>query len=163
VTGIAVALFRDPWRQAAADPLSLRHPWRLWRKAVWLRANPRDAGYMHALLAEQFPAVPFIDADGDSGWEAMVAGAATVVLLYPDSIGLGFMGLESRARRIAPNAGFIALNGRRRQFALDAAARRRLCMRRFFEWTMLLEFLMGVALVIATPFLWAFDCARGRR
>lgn len=158
----AVALYRNPLAPAAADPISLRHPWRLWRKAIWFRANPRDTAYMQARLAEHFPEASFVDVDSDPDWPRKVDGATTVVLLYPDSIGLGFAGLESRARRLAPEAEFVVVNGRRRKFPFDSAARRRLYPRRFLEWTMLLEFFMGLGILIATPFLLVFDTVRGR-
>lgn len=162
MSGATIALFHDPWK-GAGGPVPRSRPWRLWRKAIWFRANPRDIDYMRALLADEFPGARFLDTDAVPDWPGAAAEADEIVFVYPDSIGLGFFALEDRAMRAAPAARLMALNGRRRQFPLDVASLQSLRLRRFLEWTMILEFGFGAAILAATPFLIAFDFVRGRR
>ena len=89
--------------------------------------------------------------------------ADTVVLLFPDSIGLGFTPIEravSAHKRDLANV--VALNGRNRDFRLNAATRLGLRLRRVLEWTMLPEMALLPVFVVATPLLWIFDAVRGR-
>jgi len=162
VSGKIVGLYADPWAGLAAAQISFGHPLRLWRKAVWFKANPRSAAYMRERLAERWPDAAFIDA-GAGPWATSLAGADTIVLLYPDAIGLGFGGIERQVRALAPRATLKVLNGRRRCFDLDAGTRRALALRRFLERSMLVELLLGTALLLATPFLHAADLVAGRR
>jgi hypothetical protein len=156
---MTVALFLDPWEGLAEASPSLRRPRLLWRKAMWFKANPRSLAYMRALLAEHFPDATLLDVRAEPDWERAL-GSGPVVLLYPDAIGIGFGAIE---RRLLGRVPVTVLNGRRRNFALDRATRRRLRLRRFLERTMLLEGVFGLGLLIATPFLLGFDLARGRR
>lgn len=158
----AVGLFYDPLR-GADGPVPRERPWLLWRKAIRFRANPRGADYMRALFAERYPDAKFVEVSREAEWWRAAEGAREIVFLYPDSIGLGFLPLERRVRELAPAARLSALNGRRRTYRLDTRIRRALRLRRFLEWTMLIEFGLGAALLTATPFLLAYDLARGRR
>ena len=158
-----VALFYDPWAGHAEAPVSLARPGLLWRKAVWFKANPRSRAYMAALLAEMRPAARLVDVGEGDGWRAAAAEARHILLLYPDAIGIGFGRIERALRRAAPAASLAALNGRRRLLPLDRATLRALRLRRFLERTMLVECVLGLTLLAATPLLLAFDYARGRR
>jgi hypothetical protein len=163
VTGKIVGLFHDPWESARVAPRTLRRPLALWKKAVWYRANPRSADYMKSLLAERFPDAGFIEVDGQSLDAAVPSDATRIVLLFPDAIGLGCAWMAGKAARRAPNASLTVLNGRRRQFELDARSRVALASRRFLERTMIVEFAAGAFILLATPFLLAFDFVRGRK
>ena len=163
MSGPLVALFRDPWAGLAEEAVTWRNPRLLWRKAQWFKANPRSEAYMRARLAEHWPEAEFVDVAADPAWETRISGAAEIVLLYPDAIGIGFRGLERRVRVHAPRAAIQVLNGRRRVFLLDPATARALRVRRFLERTMLLDVFMGLAFLAATPVLLACDLARGRR
>lgn len=163
MSGASVGLFHDPWTGINARGASFRRPLALWRKVVWYKANPRSSAYMRALLAETWPGARFVDVDGDASWVEAVRDTDHVVLLYADAIGLGFFTLEWKARHANPRAEFYVLNGRRRSVVFDANTRRALYVRRFLEWTMFCECVMGLGLLLATPFLLAFDWMRGRR
>jgi hypothetical protein len=77
---------------------------------------------------------------------------------------LGFAAIESEIARLKkPWAGVRVLNGRRRDFLLTDATRRRLRRRRFLERTMIVEFAVMVAMLLVTPFLIGADFVRGRR
>lgn len=157
---MTVALFLDPWEGLAEASPSLRRPRLLWRKAMWFKANPRSLAYMRALLAEHFPDASLLDVRSEPDWRHRLTGADRVVLLYPDAIGIGFGALE---RQLLGRVPVTVINGRRRNFVLDRATRRRLRLRRFLERTMLLEGVFGLGLLLATPFLLGIDLARGRR
>lgn len=163
MTGQVVAVFHDPWIGLAEAPISLGRPVLLWRKAIWFKANPRTADYMRERLVEHWPNARFIDTALDPDWIKAVSTATRVILLYPDAVGLGYGHVERIVHRAAPNAALEVLNGRRRAFALDRQARRGLMLRRFFERSMLLELVMGLGLLIATPVLLALDVSRGHR
>jgi len=164
VTARVIAVHHDPWPPTAGDPDSSRAPWALYRRAVRYKANPRPPDYLRALLAERFPEAEWLATAADPSWPERIAGADVVVLLYPDATGLGFLGIERALRsRLRPGVEVIVLNGRRRQFRWDRAARWRLRLRRALEWTMLVEFLAVPVFIAATPLLWALDAMRGRR
>jgi hypothetical protein len=163
VTGNVIGIFQDRWVGIRQLPTSFRNPLGLWMKAVWYKANPRSPDYMKALFAERYPGAIFLDTGAGAISAATMAGASKVVLLYPDSIGLGYASIERSVARNAPNAAVEVLSGRRRQFAFDRTSRWALRCRRFLEWTMLIECFAGIAVLLATPFLLLLDFVRGKR
>ncbi len=156
-----VGVFHNPW-QSEYDPR--RSLAELYRRAVWLKANPRNEDYMRALFAERYPRGHFVNADAGGDWRREVRAADTVVLLYPDATGLHFSPLERAVFREKKTWATVrVLSGRRRDFVLSGQARRRLRLRRFLERAMLGEALAVVAFAAATPFFVAGDLLRGRR
>jgi len=157
-----LGIFHNPWRSEYDPHRSVAE---LYRRAVWLKANPRDEDYMKALFSERYPQGTFVDADRDAAWPRRLEAADTVVLLYPDSIGIDFAKIESAVLR-GRRSGAVevrVLNGRRRDFALSGRVRRELRWRRLAERAMLGEALMIVGFVVVTPFFVAADLLRGRR
>jgi hypothetical protein len=155
-----VGVFHNPWR-ADYDPR--RSLAELYRRAVWLKANPRDEAYMRALFAERYPGGVFTTTGGDD-WRRALPSADTVVLLYPDSNGINFSEVEREVARIKKTWATVrVLNGRRRDFVLSRAVRRALRRRRFVERAMLGEALAVFIFAAATPFFVASDLLRGRR
>ncbi len=69
----------------------------------------------------------------------------TVLIVYPDALGLGFGSLESPLRRQCGN--IVVVNGRRRMFPLTAQSRRALLWRRALAATRLPE-LLAAALIL---------------
>jgi hypothetical protein len=156
-----IGVFHNPWR---ADYDVSRSVAELYRRAVWLKANPRDEAYMRALFAERYPRAEFVDADSDPRWVERLRDADTVVLLYPDATGLHFSPLESAVEKNKKLWATVrALNGRRRDFVLSRHARRQLRQRRFVERAMLGEVAAIFAFAALTPFFVAADLLRGRR
>ena len=156
-----VGVFHNPWRSDYDPRRSLAE---LYRRAVWLKANPRDEAYMRALFAERYPAGVVVNAGEGDDWRREVAAADTVVLLYPDSTGIGFAGLEREVARVSKTWATVrALNGRRRDFVLSRATRRELRRRRLIERAMLGEAAAILLFAAATPLLVASDLLRGRR
>jgi hypothetical protein len=131
-------------------------------KAVWYKANPRTSDYMKALFAQRYPGAKFLDTGAGPISAATLAGSSKIVLLYPDSIGLGYSKVERSVASNASHATIEVLNGRRRQFAFDRKSRWALRYRRFLEWTMLIECLAGIVLLLATPLLLLIDFIRGK-
>lgn len=159
-----VGLFAYPW-----DPTftvhrgPFRHPGYLYRWALWYKANPRDQETMRAYFAEAFPHGEFVEVDAAGAWKAVVAGADTVVLLYPDALGLGFRALEREVWSLKKTwASVRVLNGRRRFFLLDGPSRRALALRRAAEWSMVGEWFALAGFVVVTPLMLAWDWIRGR-
>jgi hypothetical protein len=126
---------------------------RTYRRTLLERSDPRPPQYMRELFAERFPGgtvvsdVPQRDAD-------------EIVLLYPDAIGLGFAAIERRLPRGIP---VRALNGRRREFALDRPTRRALRTRRALERSLVGEAIALTLFAALTPALLLSDLVRRRR
>lgn len=156
-----VGIYHDDWRTTPARASSLAD---LHRRAVMVKAGPRDSAYMRRLFAERWPDGQFVDADAGTDWTSLVREADVVVLLYPDAIGLGFGGIESLVARNRKHWATVrVLNGRRRSFVLSRTAHAGLRMRRAIERSMMGEALLIVPFVMVTPFLVAIDLLRGRR
>lgn len=159
-----IGLFYTPWPAEAFERPLRSRLFAEYRYAVWYKSNPRGADYMRALLRERYPDAPMFDVRTGADWQAAVAQAKRVVILFPDAIGLGFSPLEREvAARRCTFATIEVLNGRRRQFRLNGATRLGLRLRRAIEWSMLGEFLFLPVFLIATPVLLAIDAIRGRR
>lgn len=119
---------------------------------------------MRALFAERFPQGEFINVDVDHDWQKKACGADSLVLLYPDAIGLGFHDLERDVQRVKKTwAEVRALNGRRREFLLNRTTFRALRFRRFIEMGMVGEMAAIPLFVLSSPLLLVVDWARGRR
>ena len=134
-----------------------------WKKLIFLKSNPRDFAYMERLFAEQYPEATVVDATRDADWACSIRDAKQVVLLYPDSIGLGFKPIEEQVLSLAPGAEIQVLSGRRRSFTFDSATSSALRWRRLLSYTMFPEFCMTVVFLIWTPVLLIVDLARGKR
>lgn len=148
---MTLGVLHDPWPARRA-----KGPWR-YRTMVEFKANPRDEAYLRKLFAERYP-------DGRIGAPDEATTADRVVLLYPDAIGIGWAGVERSVRSAAgPGTEVRVLNGRRRDFALDRAARRRLAVRRLLESALVGEAVVTLAFLALTPPLVAWDALRGRR
>ena len=80
----------------------------------------------------------------------------TLILLYPDAIGVGWRRIERRLASLAISR-TMALNGRGRIFFLDPKGRRTLAGRRLMEGTRLLETALALAVVVMGPILAAWD------
>jgi len=157
-----IGIFCDPWAGLAQVPNSIRAPLRAWRKLLYAKANPRSADYMRTLFEREWGGGSFVDTGVERSWESMLEGAARVVLLYPDANGIGFGRIERRVRRLAPRAAVHVLNGRQRQFLLDASTATAVRLRRFLECTMLIETVISLGILVATPVLLGIDVVRGR-
>ena len=143
---------------STASPRTVR---RVYLRALAFKANPRDARYMRELFTERHPDGEIVS-PGEPGWAEAVARADEVVILYPDSTGLGFGAFERQIGRLT-SAPVTVLNGRRREFALDRPTRRTLRLRRALERTMLGEIVLLPLLALVTPPLVALDRIRGHR
>lgn len=166
MTKATIGLWFDRWAQSRFEGERLRTGsfLRLFRKAIWFKANPRDRDYMKALFSERFPEGQFIEIYDTDDCAPLVKQADTVVLLYPDSIGIGFFTVERSIRQaLAPQSEVVVLNGRRRQFRLSGMHHRQLLLRRFLEKTMLGEMIIVLLFCIITPVFLATDLFAGRR
>ena len=156
-----VGLFHNGW-QSEYDPH--QSPAGLYRRAVWLKANPRSEAYMRKLFAERYPHGRFVNADEQRDWGAQVAAADAVVLLYPDAIGIGFSAIETIVKKQKKDWATVrVLNGRRRDFIWRPRVVRQLRLRRFLERSMLGEALAIIIFAAVTPFFLVSDLVRGRR
>ena len=156
-----VGLFHNGWQADYDGRQSLAG---LYRRAVWLKANPRSEAYMRELFAERYPQGRFINADEQPDWPVHLRAADTVVLLYPDAIGIGFSAIETMVRKQKKDWATVrVLNGRRRDFIWQRRVTRQLRLRRFLERSMLGEALAIIIFAAVTPFFLASDLVRGRR
>ena len=125
---------------------------------------PRDEAYMRNLFETQHPGGRFINVDDEAGWIEALSGATTIVLVYPDPIGLGFAPIERQVRSAkSPLAALRVLTGRRRTFLLSPSARFHLATRRLLTRFLVAELILGAFVLLATPVLAAADYVRGRR
>ncbi len=84
--------------------------------------------------------------------------ADSMLLIYPDALGLGWASLESRL----PSGRVYVVNGRRRIFSLDASTSRKLRWRRLLASTRVTELLATLAIVPLAAGLAAWDALRGK-
>lgn len=156
------AVWHNPWNaEEVKQKFSLSQFRSLYKKALWLRANPRNEEYMRALVSERFPDAEFRSYENGMNIENR-DGTGEVILLYPDSIGQGFKEIEDRMLRDFPGKVRV-LNGRRRLFPLTPRTLKRLRFKRFVERTMLGELCFLIAFVILSSFFVAVDFLKGRR
>lgn len=158
-----VTLFHSHWPEAGLARPGRSQPLALYRYAVWYKANPRNGAYLRALAQEHYPDAEWVSTAEQPDWAGRIAEADTIVLLYPDAIGLGFASIERSVMAHKRDwSGVEVLNGRRRKFRLNGATRAGLRLRRLLEWSMLPELLFLPVFIAATPLLWAIDLVRGR-
>ncbi len=160
-----LGLYYDVWGHGeTGPPARSRNPRQMFRRAVWFKSNPRSATAMKQLFLESFPDGQFVDVAKSQTWRGEAAGCESVVLLYPDAIGLGFGALERQVLRHHRKAGRVRiLNGRKRDFLLTPRVRRSLRFRRILERSMAGEALFALVFIVATPLMLSFDLVRGRR
>lgn len=86
----------------------------------------------------------------------------TVILAYPDPLGLGWQGLEER---VLANDGVnvIILNGRRRIFTLTPRLQRMLHLRRVLAHTRVVEFFLALLTIPIAALLALADIFKTRR
>ena len=176
-------LVMRPWTL----PTGGKGSWREYRK--WLlhyRANPRNVGYMmdraDEFLRQRAPGAnidvlagpdlrdqvrdqdrPWVgriwtEADADSLKEARYD---TIVLAYPDAIGLGW-GPTERLLLSLKAAHYVVINGRRRVFFWDRATRRELRLRRFMAKAWVFEMMLVPFVLAATVGFAVCDALTGR-
>ena len=135
----------------------------VWRRHLVANAGVRDREYMEHLFHSHFPNGVLLELK-DARLPADIAGDGdNIVLLYPDSIGMDFPGIERALARQCPSRNVFVLNGRRRFFRLDRDMRRRLRLRRWLVAVRLPEFAFLLLFVLVTPLLVINDFVRGRR
>lgn len=120
---------------------------------VCQRSNPRTKEYMLDLLREKFPDAELISADN-------LHQTGTLVLLYPDAIGLGWGKLEKKCFKIFKEVS--VLNGRRRCFNLTYMGHNKLLLRRVLEATFLPELIIAPLLLIYGVILAIKDKIEGK-
>ncbi len=91
---------------------------------------------------------------------AELPAQATVVFVYPDPLGLSWGGLEAGVA--AQGRSIVVVNGRRRMFLLDRAARRALSVRRLLAQTRIVELTLGLLLIPLSGILALKDRMAGR-
>ncbi|CAO5679945.1 MAG: hypothetical protein HEEMFOPI_01367 [Holosporales bacterium] len=122
-------------------------------RVVCQRSNPRSRKYMINLLKENFPDAEIIDETHSYPHEQ-------IILLYPDSIGLGLRKTEKKLITQVKNV--TILNGRKRVFQLTPSVHKTLLLRRFIEMTFLPEILITPFIVLYGIFLAILDKFRGK-
>lgn len=120
------------------------------------RSNPRSKEYMRTQFLRKFPNGFFVEAKD----LAKISPQNRYVLLYSDTIGIGFQAAEKKLLQ----SGVIptVLNGRGRLFVLNAAALRRLRFKRILEVTFLPELLAAPLLILLGLTFAVMDFAKGR-
>lgn len=123
-------------------------------RVIVQRSNPRTLNYMKNYLERSYPGLSIVDA------AKIPSDAHDLVLLYPDTIGLGWGQLEIELLPRFPR--LKVLNGRGRIFSLDTSTRLRLRIRRFLEVTFLPELLFAPVLLAIGAFFALTDKFTGR-
>lgn len=159
-----VGIFSYPWnKEYGQTKRPSRNLLEKYRRMVWYKANPRREVYMKKEFFEHWPDGIFVNADTDSEWHHKISKADTIVLLYPDAIGLGFGQIESRVAQVKKKwAAVRILNGRKRSFLLTPFVWRQLISRRFLERSMLGEIIFTALFIVITPIFVIIDKIKGR-
>ncbi len=110
------------------------------------RAHPRSKEYMINVLSEKFPDAMLVDL------ENIPVQTQKLILLYPDTIGLGWYKIEKKLLPKIKN--LMILNGRKRLFVFTLGVGYKLAMKRFLELSFLpeiifLPFLLALGLILA--------------
>lgn len=152
--GVLCERFSADWEQ---DRFS-RNPLKQLRFARDFKANPRDKEFMAQLFYSHFPGGRILEYDNE---RVRTRGSSTV-LLYQDSIGLGWT-LTELNLKFRSHGDLVVLNGRGRIFHLTASTQLRLMLKRSLETSMIPEFIALLVAVPLLPLLIVADRARGRR
>lgn len=153
-----IGIYFSSWRQNYGS--SLRE---LYNKNVWIKANPRDEEYMKNLFLEKYPQGTFLNVNNEHDWEKHISSADTILLLFPDSIGIGFCKVESIVFKYKKKwASVRVINGRKREFLINRVTKKDLYLRRFIERSLLVEFMALIGFLVLTPVFLIFDWVRGR-
>lgn len=135
-----------------------------YRRLIWYTADPRPEPYMRELFSRHHADGVFVNVNADPAWQQAAAGADTVVLLYPDAIGLGYGPLEREIAGLKKDwAAVRVLSGKRQQFLLTRAALLGLRMRRLFSRLLVGEMLFTVVFLVVTPLFLLVDWIGGRK
>ena len=160
-----VAVRYVPDRHAGAADCALAKLRRLERH----KRNPRPAEYMRELARVTLGSrCEIIEVPPGGDPSAMLtadrlAAAEEVVLLWPDAIGHGWWPVERAVFAARPRGARVTvLSGRRRRFTATAASLLPFRIRRAVERLWLGEIALAAGLLLAAPFLVAWDAMRER-
>lgn len=154
VSGLYCERFATNWEEMRFS----NNPVKRLAFATSFKSNPRSREYMENLFSRRFPNGKLLE----KTQLRSVLGSATIVLLYQDSIGLGWTFTEFRLR-IRLRSKLVVLNGRGRLFELTLRDQLRLVLKRFLEKSMIPEVLFTVLFLPILPFVAAVDWMRGKR
>ncbi len=129
-------------------------PGKLWR-VVCNRANPRTEEQMRVIFMEKFPDGIFYVGD----MPVSMQSEDRLVLIYPDSIGLGYASTEF-GPLLARHVEFI--NGRRRHVHLTLGHWGLLLLKRFLSITFLPEIIFFPFILTYALACSVLDSAKGR-
>ena len=163
-----------PWRTGEGGWMGLR------RQLLEYRANPRSVEYMLDRATEfKAQSAPGAVADVLVAGETLIPekhytwirqvqtalanlnGYDTVVLLYPDAIGLGWDTLERAVGDLHAQQ-YIVINGRRRMFVWNDASRRAVAWRRLLYRVSFSEGLFAALVCVAGIWFVVADLWTGR-
>jgi hypothetical protein len=153
----------------------------LWKSnVIYARTFPRGLDYMLQALRVQMDSIPEMDlllVDPPVSENAQMffqkkwrlqelpqikqAHYDAVILLYSDPVGLGWNQTERAVARLGVDC--YVLNGRRRFFKFDGAARGELNWRRFLELSWIVEIFFAVAATLVSIPLMIYDLAKGSK
>jgi hypothetical protein len=127
------------------------------------RQNARTREYMLSAAIAEYAEFPESRLIGPAELDTIQwADVSRLVLLWPDSNGLGWRPTEQKAQAVVgAHTEISVLNGRRRRFLLASA--KQLYLRRFLEKSFLPDLALTVAFFVCSPFLLAADLVRGRK
>lgn len=131
---------------------------RKFNRVLCLKSNSRPKEYMKNLFNEIYPEGKFIEIDNNFKKYKEYFENNKIILLYPDSIGIGFEKIEKYLK----GSKVYVLNGRKRKFKLSKGMKIRMKLRRFLERTMFLEFIFIPIFIISTAIFLFMDLLRGR-
>lgn len=152
----------EAWSQGQAGPLKSAI-----RKLAALanyQRNPRPRQYMESLLRAKWPGkFDIVEIGTDRTVPSMNwTDYSKIVLLWPDSNGLGWRNIERQVRR-SRHSSIVVLTGRNRSFDFGGSIYRKLRMRRTLEKSQLDKVVFSFALMVVAPCFWMVDLLRGKR
>jgi len=132
-------------------------------KASNYKRNPRNLAYTRALVTQTLGEGCLIVKARHLS-ESRLKDADEIVLLWPDSNGYGWFGVERRILAWKKkHSKIMILNGRRRCFNLSRSLWIMYLLRRFMERFWIGEIIFSLFFLCISPFLMLWDFIRGKQ
>lgn len=152
-----LCLYYDMWKDK-----NLKN---IYNKGVHFKSNPRTFEYMKDLAEEKLDNCEIINLKDPSELKNIDFDQYNeIVLLYPDSTGLGWQKIEAfMLNHVNEMKNIYMINGRRRKIVFNKVNLLSLRFRRFLERSLFGEILFTLFFIVVTPVLLIKDLINGKK
>lgn len=136
----------------------------IYNKGVHFKSNPKNLDYLKMILKNKINDFEIVTIKNESGLNTIDFDKYDeIVLLYPDSIGLGWRNVENLLfKKTDEMKNICMINGRGRTIIFNKVNLFSLRVRRFLEKTLLAEIIFTLFFVVFTPVLLIRDLFNGK-